>query len=256
MSQFTSIDLSQDELAFVLTLHNLTAISGFTVPADFDAAAASAAGDSLIERGLAVQQDGEQRIHPDVAALVTSGALYMAALGLSVQHGGGAPQRSWFYRTPEGIVFHTRPRVGVERFEALTDDEAFATRISALIPVSGGEAPGFGAVIIPKSVLARAETERLQRGPDAGLEVLRAHSLPDSLARNVLDEAQQVILVVIRVIDSGASGIHAETRTYMLIAADGSYWLLQEDDADPARLTAQPISGAAALVFITSLVQN
>jgi hypothetical protein len=256
MSQLASIDLSQDELAFVLTLHNLTAISGFAIPADFDAAAASAAGDSLIERGLAVQQDGGQRIHPDIAALVTSGALYAVALGLSVQHGGGAPQRSWFYRTPERIVFHTRPRVGVERFEALTDDEAFVTRISALIPVSGGEAPGFGPVTIPKSVLARAETERTHRGPEAGLEMLRAHSLPDSLARNVLDETHQVILVVIRVIDSGASDIHAETRTHMLIAAEEGYWLLQENDADPTRLTAQPIDGAAALAFIKSLVKN
>jgi hypothetical protein len=249
---FSSIELSQDELAFILTLFSLNEISGFAVPADFDDAAASAAGDSLTARGLAVDGDGGQTIHPDIAALVTSGALYSVALGLSLQKGGSAPIRYWFYLSPDHVVYHSKPRLGIERFEALPDSNAFVLALGDLIGVTN-TAPGYGAFAVGKSILAQAESARVNGGDDAAYRALTAQNLPESFARYVLDERNQIIIVMIRVIESPKTPVRAVTDTTMLISTGSGYWLLREDDADAEQLIAKPVDTAGALDFIAQL---
>jgi hypothetical protein len=250
---FSSIELSQDELAFILTLFSLNEISGFSVPADFDDTAASAAGDSLMARGLAVDGDGGQTIHPDIAALVTSGALYSVALGLSLQKGSGAPTRYWFYLSPDRVVYHSKPRLGIERFEALPDADTFFATLSDLINGTDGAAPGYGVFAVGKSILAQAEMARANSGDEAAYRALTAQNLPESFAQNVLDERNQIIIVTIRVIESPKTPVRAETDTTMLISTGSGYWLLREDEADAEQLIAKPVDTAGALDFIAQL---
>jgi hypothetical protein len=252
--QFTAIDLSQDELSFVLTLLNLNEISGFAVPSDFDEAATSAAGDSLTARGLAVEADGGQTIHHDIAALVSIGALYNVALGISVQRGGAAPNRYWFYVSPERVVFHSKPRLGVERFELLQNSDDFVKQLAALLETAGNASkPGYGVFMVPKVVLAQAETVRANKGDTASQAMLREQNLPETFAANVLDETKQIICVTIRVTANEQGEVHAETNTNMLIATGNGYWLLSEDESDIEQLIAQPVDGVMALDFMAQL---
>jgi len=255
-TQFTAVDLSQDELAFVLTLFNLNEISGFAVPPDFDEAAASAAGDSLLKRGFAVDTPEGQALHPDIAGLVTLGAMYSVALGVSVPKGGSAPNRYWFYLTADRAVFHYTPKLGIERFEAMTSAVEFGEKIAELIDSKGHTVkPGYSAFAVPKAVLAQAEKVKASQGYPAAVESLKDHNLPESFAVNVLDETKQLIIVTIRVHESETGEVKAENTTTMLIVTGATgYWLIQEDETDFDTLNAHPVDGVKALEFVAQQV--
>lgn len=252
---FTAIDLSQDELSFILTVLNLTEISGFSVPSDFDDAAASAAGDSLAARGLAVEHSGGLTVHPDIAALVSIGALYHVALGVSLQPGGGPPSRYWFYLAPERIVFHSKPRLGVERFELVPGSDEFASRLAGLLETGANPSkPGYGVFIVPKRILAQAEKTRTSKGDAEAHAMLRDQNLPETFALNVLDETRQIITVSVRVTAGETGEVRAEKNTNMLIKTGNGYWLLSEDETDIEQIVAQPVDGVMALDFMAQLV--
>ncbi len=254
--RITSIDLTQDELSFILTLFNLNEISGFAVPADFDEAAASAAGESLLKRGFGVTTPEGQALDPDVAALITIGAIYSVALGLSIPNGGAAPMRYWFYLTPERAVFHSKPKLGTERFELLESGAHLAEVAGNLLNTKANEIkPGYGNFSVAKSVLAQAEMVKANQGRSAAIEGLKARNLPESFALNVIDETQQLIIVTIRVSETAKGEVRAENITTMLIATGGTgYWLIQEDERDPDSLTVIPVDGVKALEIVAQQV--
>jgi hypothetical protein len=243
-SQFTEIALSQDELAFVLTLYGLNQISGFTIPTDFDHRNASAAGNALLRRGLAIAEADGFNIHPQVGLLVTSGAYYTTALGFNIYR-NGLPDRLWCYALPDYMVYHSRPKTDTEHFQLVPNVAALLSFLASRFDLNRPEKPAESAFSTSKALLARADTVRNSAGEMASQQVLVGQGLPVSFARHVLNEAQQVTMVNIRVLEGRETKtVRAETITTMIILAEAGYWLLQEDPTDPEHLIVTPVNSA------------
>ncbi len=249
----SSVDLSQDELAFIMTLFSLSEIGGFAVPATFDDARAVAAGDSLIARGLTSFDANTPAVAADVVRLVTAGASYSAALGVS-QQPNGVIERFWCYHQPDQIVLHNRAMPNVEHFELIENLIALSAKLTTLINATTLGTPDGAACFIPKTTLARTEQTRALNGARAAQDALRELGYPDSFAMNVLDETRQIVVVAIR-LEELDGHFQAETRTTMLIRAVQGYWLLEEDAVNPDQLSAQPIDANAAIRHLIESIQ-
>ncbi len=249
----SSVDLSQDELAFIMTLFSLSEIGGFAVPATFNDARAIAAGDSLIARGLTSFDDSTPVIAADIVRLVTAGASYSVALGIS-QQPNGVTERFWCYHQPDQIVLHNRATPNLEHFELIESPIALSAKLTTLINATTLGTPDGAAFFVPKAVLARTEQTRVLNGTRAAQDALRDLGYPDSFAVNVLDETRQIIVVAIRLQEFDGQ-FQAETRTTMLICAAQGYWLLEEDAVNPDQLSAQPIDANAAIRHLIESIQ-
>ncbi|PJF36108.1 MAG: hypothetical protein CUN49_07090 [Candidatus Thermofonsia Clade 1 bacterium] len=248
----SSVDLGQDELAFVMRLYGLTEVGGFAIPTDFDERRAAAAADSLMARGLAKLEDNSPVFIADLVRLVTAGVTFSVALGISHQP-RGTPERFWCYHQPEQLVLHDRSASNVERFELIESNVALSARLTTLLNATTLGAPEGAAFFIPKAVLARAEQLRAQAGDRAAHDLLRTLGYPESFLLYVLDERHQIVVVCIRLHEQNGT-FQAETQTIMLIRAAQGYWLLEEDLANANQLAAQPIDANNALRHLIDLL--
>jgi hypothetical protein len=249
----SSLDLSQDELAFIMTLYELSGIGDFAVPTDFQQARVSAAGESLMARGLTTSDGNTTVLADDVLRLVTAGASFDVALGISHQL-RGKPERFWCYHQPEQLVLHDRSAPPIEHFELIESTVALSAKLTTLLNATTLGAPEGDAFFIPKASLARAEQLRAQHGERAAHDLLRTLGYPESFLLHVLDEAHQIVIVCIRLSETNGT-FQTETQTIMLIRAAQGYWLLEEDIANPDQLSAQPIDANAALRRLIVLLQ-
>lgn len=248
----SSLDLSQDELAFIMALYGLTQIGDFAVPTDFQQACATAS-ESLSARGLTRSDNGTIVLVDDVTRLVTAGVTFDVALGISHQQ-RGVLERFWCYHQPDQLVLHDRSAPNVEHFELIDSTVALSAKLTTLLNATTLGAPEGSAFFIPKATLARAEQMRAQHGERAAHDLLRSSDYPETFLLNVLDETRQIVVVCIRLREIDGA-FQTETQTIMLIRATQGYWLLEEDIPNPDQLAAQPIDANAALQHLIALLQ-
>jgi len=249
----SSLDLSQDELAFIMTLYGLSRIGDFAVPTDFQGERVTAAGESLIARGLTASDGNTTVLADDVRRLVTAGVSFNVALGISHQL-RGVPERFWCYHQPEQLVLHDRTAPHLEHFELIESTVALSAKLTTLLNATTLGAPEGNAFFIPKAALARAEQLRAQHGERAAHDLLRTLGYPEAFLLHVLDETRQIVIVCIRLRETDGV-FQTETQTTMLIRAAQGYWLLEEDIANPDQLSAQSIDANAALRHLIALLQ-
>lgn len=249
----SSVDLSQDELAFIMTLYGVSEIGDFAIPTGFDEQRAAAAAASLTERGLTTLAGNMPVLIGDVTRLVTAGVTFDIALGIS-QQPHGVLERFWCYRCPDQLVLHNRSTSGFEHFELIEGPAALSAKLTALLNVTALSAPEGRAFFVPKAALARAEQLRAQVGDYAAHDLLRSLGYPESFLLHVLDETRQIVTVCISLHETNGS-FQAETHTLMLIRAAQGCWLLEEDIANPDQLAAQPVDAAAALHHLIAMLR-
>jgi hypothetical protein len=249
----SSLDLSQDELAFIMTLYGLSRIGDFAVPTDFQGERVTAAGESLIARGLTASDGNATVLADDVRRLVTAGVSFNVALGISHRL-RGVPERFWCYHQPEQLVLHDRTAPHLEHFELIESTVALSAKLTTLLNATTLGAPEGDAFFIPKAALSRAERLRAQDGERAAHDLLRTLGYPETFLLYVLDETRQIVIVCIRLRETDGV-FQAETQTTMLIRAAQGYWLLEEDIANADQLSAQPIDANAALRHLIALLQ-
>lgn len=249
----SSVDLSQDELAFIMMIYGLSEIGGFAIPTDFDPQRAAAAAQSLIERGLTQLEDNTPVLLADVARLVTAGVTFDVAVGVSQQL-RGIPQRFWCYSQPDQLVLHDRSAPNFEHLELIESPVALSAKLTTLLNATTLGAPEGEAFFIPKAALARAEQMRAQEGDRAAHDLLRTLGYPESFLLYVLDETRQVVIVRI-CLHKSEDDFQSEMQTTMLIRAAQGYWLLEEDAVNPDQLAAQPIDCNAAIRHLLALLQ-
>lgn len=251
-----AVDLTQDELAFVMTLYGLEEIGGFRVPADFDTSRAAQAGAALMERGFTRVDDSASAtmsaaLHTDLANLIQGAAGYSVAVGVS-HLVGNAPERFWCYVTPNHeLILHTRPQNDIERFELVPDSLALKARLNQLLNAHSSEAPGDFTFFVPKQALSEAEQFRSQQGLAAAQNYLNSLGFPSTFANVVLDEHRQIILVTLTLKESD-EGFESQSSTAMLIRADTGFWLMEEDEINPDQLVVNPVDGGVAISFLVS----
>lgn len=245
------IDLTHDELAFILTLFGLSTIGDYSVPPDFDEGRALAAGNSLIGRGLTVLTDEAPAVHPDVVALITSSVTYAVALGLNPPpntHTG----RVWYYIRPDRIICQRRIDAHTERFEVIADLAGLAADLQHILITAAGT-PGEGMFNVHKGLLSQAEAACKVLGVTVAHQLLADAGIPPTFAEHVFDPAQQIICVLIRLFQDTDGAYQTAQDTIMLIGAGQGYWLLEEDPTNPERLTAQPYDSAGAVGHLVRL---
>ncbi|MCS6871875.1 MAG: hypothetical protein RML95_12945 [Anaerolineae bacterium] len=249
-----SVELTQNELAFIMTLYGLGDIGGFAIQSNFDESRAAAAGDSLLARGLTTPKDNKPVLLADVARMVTAGVSFEVALGIS-QQPHGVPERVWLYYQPDQLVLHDRSTPSHEHFEFVENTVALSAKLTAWLNATTLGAPEGTAFFIPKATLARAEQLRAQDGDYAAHDLLRTLGYPESFLRHVLDERCQVIVVRIRLLEANRV-FETENQTLMLIRATRGYWLLEEDVANADQLAAQPVDANTALRHLIGLLRS
>jgi hypothetical protein len=245
--RFSHVELSEDELSFVLTLYNLNEISGFTIPATFDEAVSVMAGGSLLGRDFAVFTAGGQTIHPEIGALVTAGATYQRALGIrAMRH--GTTEHIWVYLNDGQFVLFHSPRLNIKSFQRLSDVGEVLAKLQSLLNIASTNIPGNlpAAFSVSKGVLGQAEAILQREGQTASAAYLAGFGYPQGFIEHVMDEAKQLIIVNIN-LSEAARPIRAEVITHMVIEGVPTGWHLEEDPTNAEVLHIQPIDGAGIL---------
>lgn len=249
-----TIELSDDELAFLMTLFGLGEIGGFHVPPGFDRARALAAGDSLIGHGLTVISGDSPAIHPDVIALVMSAVTYTVALGLNTLSG-----QAWYYLRPDRVVCQRRvqgdpQRGNLQRFEVLDGLQSLSAALGNALQADEGT-PADSPFWVPKALIAAAEDACLRETRTTGVQMLMAAGLPANFAQNIFEEPQQVMCVVIRLLQDTDGAYQSALHAMMLIRAERGYWVLEEDTQNAERLIAHPFDSAGVVGHLIGLTR-
>lgn len=246
------IDLTHDELAFILTLFGLSTVGDYHVPPDFDEGRALAAGNSLIGRGLTVLTDEAPAVHPDVVALITSSVTYSVALGLNLPPNAQAG-RVWYYIRPERIICQRRIDAHMEHFEVIPNAVGLAADLQQTLIAAAGT-PGELPFSVPKALLSEAEAIYVAYSPADGHRLLISAGLPATFAENVFDPLHQIIAVLIRLSQADDGAYQTSQNTIMLIEAGQGFWLLEEDPTNPEWLRARPLDSFGTIEHLVHLV--
>lgn len=196
---------------------------------------------SLINRGLLDLTDpGKAVLDDTLVALVGGSAVPDATFLLSLVNPDGSNDPHYFNATPELLVEHHSPRVGIHQFDYVPDSEALLGRVQTLLSAlqsTDSVAPGVD-VQIESAVLARF------------IELVQDKALADAQAAliegGIADSTATMLLADYTTYPSwvgvAARDLRSEDprggETVMATAGDGRCWLLENvaEQSDLVRL--------------------
>lgn len=185
---------------------------------------------SLINRGLLDLTDpGKVVLDDTLVALVGGSAVPDATLLLSLVNPDGSNDPHYFNATPELLVEHHSPRVGIHQFDYLPDTAALAERVQALLaalPSVAALADGIDLQV--DSATLASFIERVQ---DKALDDARAVLVEAGVAESVIGALLADYTTYPSWVGVAAWDLRSQEpqggETVMAIGGDGRAWLLE-----------------------------
>lgn len=236
MHNASSLTLTRDEIVTFLAIIGVTSINGLDDEPvagldDREVAERLNSGEqSLIHRGLLDLTDpGKAVLDDTLVALVGGSAVPDATFLLSLVNPDGSNDPHYFNATPELLVEHHSPRVGIHQFDYVPDSEALLGRVQTLLSAlqsTDAVAPGVD-VQIESAVLARF-IELVQDKTLADAQaVLTETGIDDTVASTLLaDYTTYPSWVGVAAWDLRSQDPQGG-ETVMAIAGDSRCWLLE-----------------------------
>lgn len=189
-----SLTLTRDELIAFLTLVGIPTMSGLEeeplagLEEQEIAERLNSGEQSLVTRGLLDFTKPEEVVLDDtLVALVGSAATPEATFLLSRVNPDGSSDPHYFHATPELLVEHHSPRLGIHQFDYIPDMVALTERVQALLeslPIAASEAKSVD-IQIPSAALntfvERAQEKELDAARAALVKIGMADSAVDAL---------------------------------------------------------------------------
>ncbi|MBK8138774.1 MAG: hypothetical protein IPK52_23665 [Chloroflexi bacterium] len=214
------IDLSTEELSFLLEMLGVREIPGFVFETETDELIRSVVRHSLSARGaIARDIDGEWRISELVEAAITAGV--RASRYLTVRR-DGAPAEDWLYILPSVVVQYSRVTDYVHRFQAIFTPEGLVETLVGLLELAPPESVDPFSAIYPAAVFDLRRLVREGRADDA-------HRAADRLG--IPDDLRAALITPIGYAALSASAVRGGRALVMgglvvAVAQQGQYWLL------------------------------
>lgn len=172
------IDLSTEELTFLLGMLGVREIPGFIVEDETDDLIRSVVRHSLSARGaIARDIDGEWRISDLVSAAITAGV--RASRYLTVRR-DGAEGEDWLYVLPSVVVQYSRIFDHIHRFQAIFTPEGLVESLVGLLELAPPEQVEPFSAAFPSSLLDLRKLVRAGR-PDDADRIADQLAIPDDL---------------------------------------------------------------------------
>lgn len=242
-----SLLITRDELTTFLTIIGVTTLNGLddeplTGLEEREIAERLNSGEqSLINRGLLDLTDpGKAVLDDTLVALVGGSAVPDATFLLSLVNPDGSNDPHYFNATPELLVEHHSPRVGIHQFDYVPDSEALLGRVQTLLSAlqsTDSVVPGVD-VQIESAVLARFIELVQDKALADAQAVLTEAGIADTAATTLLaDYTTYPSWVGVAAWDL-RSQYPQGSETVMAIAGDGRCWLLENvaEQSDLVRL--------------------
>lgn len=246
MEQLQSI-LTRDELTTFLAIIGVTTMNGLEEEPlagleEREITERLNSGEqSLINRGLLeLTGQGEAVLDDTLVALVGASAVPDATFLLSLVNPDGSNDPHYFNATPELLVEHHSPRIGIHQFDYLPDLPAVSARVQSLLAVlPSGVPPADGVDLQVDSAILASFVELAQdKALDAAHAVLVDAGISDLAVSTLLaDYTTYPSWVSVAAWDLRSQEPQGG-KTVMVIGSAGCGWLLENvaRDSDMVRL--------------------
>lgn len=255
--------LTRDELATFLAIIGIATMNGLQEEplAGLDereiAERLNSGEQSLINRDLLEMTGlGEVVLDDTLVALVGGSAIPDATFLLSLVNPDGSNDPHYFNATPELLVEHNSPRVGIHQFNYLPDAAALAERIQALL----------AAVSAAAGVADGVDTQVDSATLASVIDLMRGKAWDDALAllvdAGISDPAVRALLADYTTYPSWVGVAAWDLRsqepqggeTVMVIGGDGYGWLLENVARDSDMVRLRQASGVECVQALTRLL--
>ncbi len=264
MMKSPALNLTRDELITFLAIIGATTMNGLDDEplAGLDerevAERLNSGEQSLINRGLLeINDQGQATLDDTLVALVGSSVVPDATLLLTQVNPDGTNDPHYFNATPELLVEHHSPRVGIYQFDYLPDTAALAERVKALLAAlpSAAGVTGGADLQVDSATLA-SFIERVQ---DKALDDARAVLVAAGVAESVVSALLADYTTYPSWVGVAAWDLRSQEpqggETVMVIGGDGYGWLLENVSRQSDLVHLRQASGADCVQAVTRLLE-
>lgn len=257
-----AIQLTRDELITFLAIIGIPTMNGLDDEplAGLDereiAERLNSGEQSLIHRGLLeLNEQGQAVLDDTLVALVGGSAVPDATLLLTQVNPDGTNDPHYFNATPELLIEHYSPRVGIHQFDYLPDLETLTTRVQTLLaPLETRDGVVDGVNMqINSAALAKFIEAAQNKAQDAARATLAEEGVADSIAEMLAaDYTTHPSWVGV-----SAWNLRSQTpsggQTVMIISSDNHLWLLENIAGQSDQVRVRQASGGDCIRALAAL---
>ncbi len=258
----STLTLGRDELLIFLAIIGIPTMNGLDDEplASLDereiAERLNSGEQSLIHRGLLeLNEQGQAVLDDTLVALVGGSAVPDATLLLTQVNPDGTNDPHYFNATPELLIEHYSPRVGIHRFDYLPDLETLTTRVKTLLaPLETRDGSVEGVDIqINSAALAKFIEAAQSKAQGAARLALAEGGVADSIAEMLAaDYMAHPSWVGVSAWDL-RSPTPSGGQTVLVISSDNHLWLLENIAGQSDQVRVRQTSGKECIHALAAL---